>query len=185
MVNDGMSEEDKALFRQEMKAVKPLAKSPAITPLTAKPPPAPSVARPKKEVRLPVKPSISLSSYYNEEVQAQTILSYLKHGIPAKRFRDFKSGVIRWEARLDLHGKTTETARESLWAFIMEHYNYGHRCVLIIHGKGSLRGEPPVLKNLVNHWLKQIPEVLAFHSAQPKDGGSGALYVLLKRQREE
>ena len=52
-----------------------------------------------------------------------------------------------------------------------------------MHGKG-LRSGPagPVLKNSVQHWLSQWDEVLAFVSAQPRDGGSGALYVLLKHR---
>lgn len=133
----------------------------------------------------PLPPGMTLSSYYTDEVLAHTTLSYVSHGIPAKRFRELKTGTIPWQAKLDLHGLTTEDARETLLAFILRQYEAGHRSILIIHGKGGVHGEAPVLKNLVNHWLKQIPTVLAFHSAKPKDGGTGALYVLLKRQRHE
>jgi DNA-nicking Smr family endonuclease len=56
------------------------------------------------------------------------------------------------------------------------------RCVRIIHGKGkSSEGKLPVLKGKVNSWLRQRDEVIAFCSARPSDGGTGAVYVLLKR----
>ncbi|WP_331712932.1 Smr/MutS family protein [Legionella spiritensis] len=185
MTDDGISKEDKALFRQAMKMVTPLHSKGEIAQSatkTASPARETTPVLPQQE---PVaRPAISLSSYYHEEVQPQTILSYASHGIPAKRFRELKAGQIRWQARLDLHGLTIETARETLPGFIVQQYEKAHRCVLIIHGKGSHHGEPPILKNLVNHWLRQIPVVLAFHSAQPRDGGTGALYVLLKRRRD-
>jgi DNA-nicking Smr family endonuclease len=73
-------------------------------------------------------------------------------------------------------------AKEALCQFITEAMHRQQRCVLIIHGKGGQQGTPPVIKNLVNRWLPQINEVLAFYSALPKDGGSGAVYVLLKKQ---
>ena len=58
----------------------------------------------------------------------------------------------------------------------------GHRCLLVIHGKGyySSSGEP-ILKNLLKNWLPLQPDVIAFHSAKPKDGGTGAIYLLIKR----
>ncbi len=66
--------------------------------------------------------------------------------------------------------------------FIRQEATSRHRCLLIIHGKGSHNGKAPVLKNLVRHWLPQFPQVLAFHSALTRDGGAGALYVLLKEK---
>lgn len=103
--------------------------------------------------------------------------------MPRKRLTALRSGEIVSEARLDLHGLNPDSARTSLCDFIEKQTLQGKRCVLIIHGKGSKHGEAPVLKNHVNHWLQQLPQVLAFHSAIPRDGGTGALYVLLKRQR--
>ena len=55
------------------------------------------------------------------------------------------------------------------------------RCAHIIHGKGYRSGErQPVLKRKVNYWLRLRPDVLAFCSATPRDGGTGAVYVLLR-----
>ena len=53
--------------------------------------------------------------------------------------------------------------------------------MLITHGKGELRDKPALLKSCVNHWLKELDSVLAFHSAQPHHGGSGASYVMLRK----
>ncbi|WP_341273420.1 Smr/MutS family protein [Legionella rubrilucens] len=185
MADDGVSDQDKALFRQAMQSVKPLKKGKAKS-VSEVIVPQHHTAPPKRTRReMPPPSAISLSSYYTNEVLAHTTLSYTSHGIPAKRFRELKTGAIHWQAKLDLHGLTTEDARETLLAFILRQYEAGHRSILIIHGKGGVHGEAPVLKNLVNHWLKQIPTVLAFHSARPKDGGTGALYVLLKRQRHD
>lgn len=186
MSNDFLSEEDKALFRQVVEKVKPLAKSNKIVSEEAKNPPQ-ATKSPTYRPQLPMTKDhdFYLSDYYTEAVQASTPLSYCNHSIPAKRLRELKSGQISWQARLDLHGLRSDDAKNALIRFIRQQHALAHRCLLIIHGKGSPQGEPPVLKNLVNHWLQQFPEVLAFHSALTRDGGSGALYVLLKRQREQ
>ncbi|MDP3705883.1 MAG: Smr/MutS family protein [Legionellaceae bacterium] len=122
-----------------------------------------------------------LSDYYHETVQADSNLSYCQPSIPKKRLLDLKNGLIEYEARLDLHGLNLDDARETLCHFFKKQLALQKRCLLIIHGKGGRHGETPILKNLVNHWLAQLPDVLAFHSALPKHGGTGAVYVLLKR----
>ncbi|MDP1601932.1 MAG: Smr/MutS family protein [Legionella sp.] len=184
MSDDWLSEEDKALFRKVTDSVKPLKKSKIIAP-RAKPRAALS-HKPARVTKIPVntQPLIHLSNFYTNEVDAQSVLSFCRHSIPGKRLRELKQGRIPWESRLDLHGLRQDDAELSLVRFIMEKIALHQRCLLIIHGKGSPHGEAPVLKNLVNHWLRQIPQVLAFHSALPKEGGAGALYVLLKRNRE-
>lgn len=182
MNNDDVSDDDKKLFRHMMKGVKPLKASPKKMDVESKIPI--STIRKQNQVF-----SVShietpyLSDYYTEVVQSESILSYNPKVLPSHQFKQLKNGLIPWEARLDLHGLRPELARESLSRFIQSNYANSHRCLLVIHGKGGKRGEEPVLKNLVNHWLKQFTEVLAFHSAVPKDGGAGALYVLLKRLR--
>ena len=88
------------------------------------------------------------------------------------------------ENHLDLHGMTVVEARQTLLQFIAECEGSGIRNVLVVHGKGySSPNNKPVIKAYVNHWLKLSPTVLAFCSAQPSDGGTGAVYVLLKNSR--
>ena len=182
MSNDSLSDEDKALFHSMMQAVKPLAHTKKLVVKTA-----PSLRTSPRKATPIEKPTTNynLSSYYHEVVNADSILTYCKQSIPRKRLGHLKSGQIPWQARLDLHGLRPDDAREMLCHFIEQQCHIGNRCLIIIHGKGGLHGEAPVLKNLVNHWLKQLQQVLAFHSALPRDGGGGALYVLLQRKCEE
>jgi len=110
----------------------------------------------------------------------------------AKRLKDGKRPI---EARLDLHGMTQDQAHRALDAFIDASAHAGRRCVLVITGKGGSRGAGGdgysdgsigVLREQVPRWLNQAtlrPLILAFSHARPKDGGEGALYVLLKRNR--
>ena len=122
-----------------------------------------------------------LSHQYTETVGPETRLAYGQERLPKKRWVQLCSGHIPWQGRLDLHGMTPDTASQALTAFLEHHQAEEHRCVLIIHGKGGRHHESPLLKNHVAHWLKQLPHTLAFHSAQPRHGGTGALYVLLRR----
>jgi DNA-nicking Smr family endonuclease len=176
-----LSEDDKALFQDVMRTVKPLkpgkkvaaehiqvAKKPIIKP----PPEPPSLDYPKT----------ALSSYYAEPVNSDSILYYCKTGFPKKQLLHAHKQQP-WQARLDLHGLRPETAQAELCNFIAQQLQSQHRYVLVIHGKGGRFGEAPVLKNLVNRWLQQLPEVLAFHSAVAKDGGSGAVYIILQRAK--
>jgi DNA-nicking Smr family endonuclease len=89
------------------------------------------------------------------------------------------------QAHLDLHGQTREEAHAALEAFVKHERTLGHRCVLVIHGRGlNSKGQIPVLKEQMGRWLSRGAlgkQVLAFCTARPCDGGAGALYVLLRR----
>jgi len=184
-----ISDEDKALFNETMKTVKPLRNT------TQREPRAPVTPKVGRDLRRPrptspvleetPKSDYYLSNHYPDIVSPTTTLTYCSRDMPRKRLQELKNGYIRWEGRLDLHGLRPDAAREALCNFIDRQSNIGHRCLLIIHGKGGRHDEEPILKNHVNHWLQQLSQVLAFHSAIPRDGGTGAVYVLLKRQREE
>lgn len=108
-------------------------------------------------------------------------LLYVRAGIPRNVLRNLRRGhwVIRED--LDLHGLTAPQARIVTAAFLAACVQRGVRCVRIVHGKG-LRSpnREPVLKRKLGHWLMQRDEVLAFCEAQPADGGSGAVVVLLR-----
>ena len=88
------------------------------------------------------------------------------------------------DGRLDLHGMTQDAAHAALNGFVLRAYDAGRRCLLVITGKGQAGGG--VLKTEGPRWLN-LPvlrsKILGFSYAQPKDGGDGALYVLLKRHR--
>lgn len=178
MADNGLSDEDKALFQQAMHAVQPLSKTNKVV---VTPKPLPKKSKPRTIEKYDTISNLDLSNDYASPVQAEDIISYYRPGLSRQRFKQLRAGQIPWESSLDLHGLTVDHARETFCKFIEERLKEGKRCLLIIHGKGSPNGEPPILKNHVNHWLRQLPSVLAFHSALARQGGSGAVYVLLKR----
>ena len=94
-----------------------------------------------------------------------------------------KRGQLAWQAGLDLHGYTLEEARHQLEGFLRDAINQRMRSVLIVHGKAwGTDADYPVLKSHTNTWLREWPGGLAFCSATDIDGGTGALYVLLRRK---
>lgn len=116
------------------------------------------------------------------DVQPGDELQFARTGLQRNVYRKLRRGQFRTDAELDLHGMTANEARLALAGFLGEARDARWRCVRVIHGKGlrsSNRG--PVLKARVAHWLAQRDEVLAFSSARPMDGGTGAVYVLLRR----
>ncbi|MEO0436994.1 MAG: DNA endonuclease SmrA [Pseudomonadota bacterium] len=112
------------------------------------------------------------------------ILELKRPGIQNGVFRKLKQGRYPFEARLDLHRMSVVRARKEIFDFIKECRRLGLRSVMVVHGKGERSPNAAaigVLKGYVNHWLRQLELVQAFHSALPKDGGTGAVYILLAK----
>ena len=107
-------------------------------------------------------------------------MSFRRTYVRDEVMRRLKRGQIAVEAEIDLHGLRQHAAQAALRQFLNDCLHRGLRCVRVIHGKG-LRSGPggPVLKLSVHHWLHKVENVAAFAAAQPADGGSGAVYVLL------
>ena len=125
-----------------------------------------------------------LSAEVSELVESEDELLFATPGIQIRRLKKLKLGHIPWEQGIDLHGYTIDAARDEVSRFIRDAQRQQSRCVLIVHGKAfSQVSQNPVLKSYLNDWLRQIPCVLAFSSAQPRDGGTGAVYVLLKTEK--
>ena len=124
-------------------------------------------------------------------VESEQSITYSRVGLDSGSLRRLSNGHMRPTLTLDLHGYRIDTARDSVWNAVKHGQAEGDRCLLIVHGKagtgyrdesGEIRGAGQALiKSHVNHWLQQLDAVLAFTSALPKDGGTGALYVLLKK----
>lgn len=106
-------------------------------------------------------------------------------GLDPNVLRRLRAGEFAPEAQLDLHGLTREAAKPSLDRFISRARVAGHRCVLVVTGQGlHSENQVPVIKHGVQEWLTHggsARQVLAFCAAKPKDGGAGALYVLVRR----
>jgi DNA-nicking Smr family endonuclease len=107
-------------------------------------------------------------------------------GIDRANAERLKRGRHPISAQLDLHGLTQAEAHRQLIRFVEGSYQAGQRCVLIITGRGLGPEGPGVLKGAVPRWLAESElrrRVLAVAEARPRDGGAGALYLLLRRQR--
>jgi len=115
------------------------------------------------------------------EVDSEEVLSFCASGIQKSVFKKLRTGAYRISDELDLHGYNLKQAKQTLLYYLQEAVQFEGCCVRIIHGKGHRSNDnKPVLKTKVNHWLCEHDRVLAFHSAKAKDGGAGAVYVLLK-----
>lgn len=112
------------------------------------------------------------------------ILGFDRPGLQKAVLKKLRQGKMPIEASIDLHGLTAEQARNAMIEFMDYCYQQQFKVVCIVHGKGfGSSSKKPVIKPLVNKWLQELHEVLAFSSAQPKDGGTGAVYVLLRKDK--
>ncbi|KEZ77028.1 Smr/MutS family protein [Salinisphaera hydrothermalis] len=116
------------------------------------------------------------------DIETGDDLVHRREGVQHAVIRRLRRGHYRCQAEIDLHGMVVDVARQCLGEFLHEALERGYRCVRVIHGKGLRSGNRgPVLKIKVAGWLRQREEVLAYASARPVDGGTGALYVLLRK----
>jgi len=166
-----------ALFRDATRDVQPLSSKRAPV---AKPKPKPTARFARAEQLAVLQESL-------EPVTDPALLetgdevSFRRSGVPETVLRKLRRGQFSVAAEIDLHGLTSPQARTVLREFIAEQLTRGARCVRVVHGKGKGSGpRGPVLKNVVNVSLRRMDAVLAFGSARPLDGGSGAVYVLLR-----
>jgi DNA-nicking Smr family endonuclease len=116
-----------------------------------------------------------------DSVTGADVLSFRRPGVRTQMLRHLRRGLFPVEDQLDLHGLNQSAARDSLAEFLKQSRGAGYRCVRIVHGKGYRSGaRGPILKIAVNAWLKRHTDVMAFTSARTIDGGTGAVYVLLR-----
>lgn len=173
------SKEEQDLFREAMQDVRPLETEPRHQPVRRKPKPRP---RQREQDEAAVLNEMLSDPANPEDLETGEELLFIRGGLQHKLIKRLRRGELPIEAELDLHGLFREQAREAIVHFLHECRRSGVRCVRIIHGKGHGSAQKrPVLKQYVNHWLRQRDEVLAFCSARPVDGGTGAIYLLLKR----
>lgn len=110
------------------------------------------------------------------------VLEYLREGHSPRLLRQLRRGQYAVQDEIDLHRLTQPQAEAVLREFLAQARREGRRCVRIVHGKGLRSGDPgPVLKALVDRLLRLRADVIAFASAPARDGGSGAVLVLLTR----
>jgi DNA-nicking Smr family endonuclease len=188
--SSGGRDVEKELFLRVMADVRPLHAQPGVKP-SAKPSKA---ARPWK-IAAPMAPEMHRNPP-PLQIKGRAATSAMDGRNAERLIR----GRMEIEARLDLHGLRQDEAERALKDFIRRNHAHGKRCVLVITGTGRRAQESRmdqaenrrfvmperrgVLFNLVPAWLgapELAPYVVAFTPAQPKHGGSGALYVYLRR----
>ena len=177
MTKRPVSSSDLELWRQVTDTAKPLPgrAKPRIAADQPKHPPAPP-ARP----RTPVAPSPA------PRKPAPDLAAGRIAGVDKRLAERFRRGQLSIDATLDLHGLTQGESHDRLAGFIAVSAAAGRRCILIITGKGMWRQDGGILREMVPRWLNEAPSrarVLAIAAAQPRHGGAGALYLLLKRPR--
>ena len=121
-------------------------------------------------------------SEWTPDIGPGDVLSFARGGVQRRELQRLRRGRLKVEADLDLHGRIVAEAVAALDHFLQDSRRCGRRCVRIVHGKGfGSRSGLPIMKAHVDRWLRARSEVLAFCTATPPDGGTGALYVLLRR----
>ncbi len=162
--------DEAALFRAVMHDVKPLRRRRRALPIEEQKP-----ASPRVDAKAPTPARMA---------QTAKPASVPNPGIDRRTAERLRKGEIAIERRLDLHGMTQDDAHAALDRFVRQAWKNGQRMLLVITGKGS--GGEGVLRRGVPRWLasgEHAAHLLRIETAQPRHGGGGAFYVLLRRQR--
>ncbi|MEZ5560831.1 MAG: DNA endonuclease SmrA [Pseudomonadales bacterium] len=185
-----MSDEEieENLFREAMSDVRPLPEASAkVAPERVARGPTPQQLE-RREAALGNRPTAREQTDPNfltlgevPGVGPRDVLAWKKDGVQNEVFRRLKSGRYPIEGTLDLHRLTVREARTEVFRFYQLALRKGWRTLLISHGRGERSSTPARIKSYVAQWLGQIPEVIAYHSATQQHGGSGAVYVLLRK----
>ena len=131
-------------------------------------------AAPRKSNPRPV----TTPGFYETSLMAED--SYFNSGLQVKLQRKIRQGAIRPEDSIDLHGYRQAEALLELDEFMLQAIQRRYRMILIIHGQGFRSQSEAVLKPLVQRWLSEQSQVLAWCPAQLRDGAGGASYVYLR-----
>lgn len=164
--------QDAELFRQAVEGVVPLPPSDRVTP------PAPQRKTPRTQTRATASSSVDTLSDHGAGDAPLT--EFARSGISRMTLRKLRRATWPAQDNLDLHGLHSDAARKMLQEFLRDATHNGLRCVCVIHGKGERAGGEGLLKLRARHWLTQCAEVLAFCEPPAREGGSGAVWVLLK-----
>lgn len=174
-----IEEADRELFRQAVGKVRPVRHDSVPTHLRR---PAPDPVQTRADERA-VMAALATGEDAPEDAESGEEIHFKRPGLQDRVFQKLRRGQFSIEAELDLHGLSIAAARDALSRFLADLRRRRQSCVRIIHGKGrGSRDGKPVLKSKLQGWLRQREEILAYCSARPWDGGTGAVYVLIKRQ---
>ncbi|BFT31173.1 DNA endonuclease SmrA [Alteromonas sp. D210916BOD_24] len=176
------SDEDIGSFFDEMKGVKRLASDDTAqlhdpqSALERKR----KIASAQRSVREQLLNPLSLEGV--KPVAPDDFITFQQPGIQDGVFKKLRLGKYPLENKISLKGLTLKDSSDRIYQSIRRSHANGVRALLIQHGTGvNSQPFPALKKSYVNHWLRELDEVIAFHTAQPLHGGLGATYVLLKK----
>lgn len=177
-------DDDFSLFQAMMNDVKPikndtaeLKKSHVVTEA--------QLAKRQAAIWLNVDDPNYLSTEQTEMIKPQDVIEFKRDGVQEGVYRKLRLGKYPIQARLDLHRKTIKEARDEVVAFLRQCMQMDIRTVMIVHGRGERSNPPALMKSYVATWLTQINDVQCAHSAQRFHGGTGAVYILLRKSSEK
>ncbi|WP_083539560.1 DNA endonuclease SmrA [Enterovibrio coralii] len=173
------------LFREMMSDVAPIKHDTVDTTAQAHKPTEAQLARQEAAQSLSEGDPEYLSLDYAKMLKPDDIVAFKRSGVQDGVFRKLRLGKYDAHARLDLHKFTLKDARDEILKFLKQCQKMDIRTVVIVHGKGERSNPPAMMKSYVCQWLEQITDVQCFHSAQRHQGGTGAVYVLLKKSQEK
>lgn len=190
MTKKNFTSEDSELFRLTIGKVQAIKSDKLLLTTAHKPKPYPKFQPPKFQP--PKFQSVNVEEQLNHtvEFEAEAVgqedsLSYTAPGLQHNVLKKLRNKHFGLDAEIDLHGLTSQEAKRQLLDFLNDNVEIGSHCVHIVHGKGYRSADNhPVLKNNLNLWLRQHQHVQAFCSASPKDGGTGAVLVLLRLSKK-
>jgi DNA-nicking Smr family endonuclease len=172
-----ISEEDARLFREAIGEVRHID-APAAPPAAPRPAPQPRMFE-ADEAAVP--DELLVMAFDPATLEVGEELGYLRDGYPPRVLRQLKRGQYSVQDEIDLHQMNAAAAQACIADFLAEAKHHGLRCVRIIHGKGlRSKAAGPVLKALTDRLLRRRDDVIAFASARPAQGGTGAVVVLLR-----
>lgn len=178
---------EESIFYLAMQGVTPMKGSGRQVQPAPPPPPAPEPEDGDDADSRLMRQAMQGAIEFELELSDEYMHGYVR-GLDSKIFQQLKAGRIVAEGHLDLHGQNADQAHDALLFFMRESYLAGRRVVLVIPGRGkNSPGGLGILRAEIQSWLTREPLrriVLAFCTAQPRDGGTGALYVLLRKIRK-
>jgi DNA-nicking Smr family endonuclease len=173
-----VTDEDDNLFRRLMSGTKPLKTEARVATPSRKPKPKARFTRADEKSVLDESLQADIDDVEQSSGEA---LRYQRASVGRTTMRMLTRGSYAIQAEIDLHGMTLAEAKPRLEKFVYRCAGNDKLCIRIVHGKGLGSGNRgPVLKKGVDRWLRKWDVVLAFVSARQVDGGTGAVYVLLK-----
>jgi DNA-nicking Smr family endonuclease len=186
MANNEILDEGLEEFLNELKDVRPIKKTDTV----------PTANQQKKTLaqqlkRQAIEASLNLVNNYLSVEKVDPVdpydhISFKQDGVQQGVFKNLRLGKYKIDFVLNLQQNKFEQARTLFFNQLLDSHKKGDRTVLVKHGLG-LHNQPfpAFLKSYVNQWLQQMPEVIAYHTAQPNHGGNSAVYVLLKKNQQE